>query len=150
METIFSLLTFSVLPFWVLIILAPRFRLTTRVIRMPGVTILPLVAYTLFLIPNLAEFVMVLIRPELAEISRLLASETGTLLAWAHFLAFDLFVGRWIYLDSQDRAAPVWIISPLLAATLVVGPVGLLLYLLFRFLDGVRNQVQRSSEAGGR
>jgi len=49
-----------------------------------------------------------------------------------HFLAFDLFVGRWIYLDSRRRQVSPWLMAPLLFLTLMLGPAGLLLYLAVR------------------
>jgi len=33
----------------------------------------------------------------------LFGTGAGTTLAWVHFLAFDLFVGRWIYLDARGE-----------------------------------------------
>ena len=58
----------------------------------------------------------------------------GATIAWAHFLAFDLFTGRWAYLDSQARGLPALLMAPLLFAILMVGPLGLLLYLAARAL----------------
>jgi hypothetical protein len=49
-----------------------------------------------------------------------------------HFLAFDLFVGRWIYLDSQERRISAWLVAPVLFLTLMLGPAGFLLYLAVR------------------
>jgi hypothetical protein len=54
------------------------------------------------------------------------------MIAWAHFLAFDLFVGRWAYLDAGERGVPVLLMGPLLILTLLLGPVGLGLYLAVR------------------
>ncbi|MFQ3592420.1 MAG: abscisic acid-deficient protein Aba4 family protein, partial [Gemmataceae bacterium] len=50
-------------------------------------------------------------------------------------LTFDLFVGRWIYLDSRERGVSVWLTGPCLFLTLMFGPLGLLGYL------GVRQSV---------
>jgi hypothetical protein len=68
-------------------------------------------------------------RPTLAEA---LGQPTGATIAWAHFLAFDLFVGRWAYLDSREKGITAWVASPLLFFILMVGPLGFLLYLLGR------------------
>jgi hypothetical protein len=62
----------------------------------------------------------------------MLGSPEGATVAWVHFLAFDLFVGRWIYLDARTRELPWWATSPLLFLTLMLGPIGLLAYLLVR------------------
>jgi len=64
----------------------------------------------------------------------LLGSPAGASIAWVHFLAFDLFVGRWIYLDSQERRVSAWLMAPVLFLTLMLGPAGLLLYLVVRFV----------------
>jgi hypothetical protein len=69
----------------------------------------------------------------------LLGTPTGTTLAWAHFVAFDLFVGRWIYLDSRSRSYSAWGVSPILVLTLLIGPVGLLMYLGARSVIGGAN-----------
>jgi hypothetical protein len=61
----------------------------------------------------------------------------GALIAWVHFLVFDLFVGHWIVTDSEMRAIrPGWVL-PILFLTLMFGPVGLLSYF------GVRSWVTR-------
>jgi hypothetical protein len=57
-----------------------------------------------------------------------------------HFLAFDLFVGRWAYLDSRQRGTSAWIVSPILFLILMVGPLGLLLYLFVRLLPARTGQ----------
>jgi hypothetical protein len=56
----------------------------------------------------------------------------GATIAWVHFLAFDLFVARWIYLDSRERQVSPWLLAPLLFLTLMLGPAGFLLYLAVR------------------
>jgi hypothetical protein len=47
-------------------------------------------------------------------------------------IAFDLFVGRWSWLDSRTRGVPALIMSPVLLLTILLGPLGLLAYLLVR------------------
>lgn len=60
----------------------------------------------------------------------------GLLLAgWIHYLAFDLLVGRWQVDQTQAAGSPPllrWFTVPCLAATLMFGPAGLLLYLLLQ------------------
>jgi hypothetical protein len=71
----------------------------------------------------------VLVHPTLASIGALIGSPTGAAAAWAHFLAFDLFVGRWIFLDAREREVPTWMVSALLVVTLILGPLGFASYL---------------------
>ena len=57
---------------------------------------------------------------------------------WAHYLAFDLFVGAWIVEDALKRGAPAWLRMVPLPLTLMFGPAGLLLYLAGRTVVPVR------------
>lgn len=46
---------------------------------------------------------------------------------WIHFIVMDLFVGRWIYLQGQEKG--IWTRHSL-ALCLFAGPVGLLSHLI--------------------
>ena len=50
-------------------------------------------------------------------------------------LALDLFTGAWIYRQSRRLDAPAWVRVPSLFFTLMSGPFGLLLFLLWRTLS---------------
>ena len=39
---------------------------------------------------------------------------------------------RWAYLDSQARSLSAWLMAPVLFLTLMLGPMGLLAYLVLR------------------
>ncbi len=57
----------------------------------------------------------------------------GILLAgWIHYLAFDLFVGSWEVRDAQRVGLRHGFVLPCLVLTFMMGPVGLLLYLVLR------------------
>ena len=132
METIFKLSNFLVLPFWALMLLLPRWRWTERVMRPPWVAAGPALLYAYLMLPRLAEHAPLLLRPEFRQIAGLLGSPDGTALAWTHFLAFDLLVGRWVYLDGRRRGLSVWLTAPALFLTLLVGPLGFLIHLCLR------------------
>src|SRR5215467_6915018 len=53
---------------------------------------------------------------------------------WVHYLAFDLMTGIFIKKNSVKHGISHWLIIPCLFLTFMVGPVGLLLYLLLRFI----------------
>jgi ABA4-like protein len=129
METLFGLTGILVMPFWLLMIFAPRTRVTARVMRLPVAPALPALMYLVLIAPKLLEVFPLLLKPKLPEISALLGTPAGATIGWLHFLALDLFVGRWIYLDSKERGLSAWLISPLLFLTLMFGPIGLLVYL---------------------
>ncbi len=130
--TVFGLANLLILPFWLLMVLAPTWSVTRRVIASPWIVAPPCVLYLVTLLPVAGLVLPELIQPVQARIMSLLGTPTGTTLAWTHFVAFDLFVGRWIYGDSRDRRYSPWWVSPVLVVTLLVGPVGLLMYLAAR------------------
>ena len=63
-----------------------------------------------------------------------LGTPAGATVGWVHFLAFDLFVGRWVYLDSRARGISAWLVSPILFVVLMFGPLGFLIYVAARAL----------------
>ena len=135
MDTVFRFSNFLVLPFWALMILLPRWRWTERVMRSPLVSVAPAALYTTLTFPRLGEIWPAVARPTLNGVAVLLGSPAGATIAWVHFLAFDLFVARWMYLDSRTRQGSAWLLAPLLFLTLMLGPAGLLLYLALRSLS---------------
>lgn len=68
----------------------------------------------------------------LAQVGRLFASEPVRLAGWLHYLAFDLFVGAWIAREADARGISRLVLAPLLVATFLFGPVGLLGFLPLR------------------
>ncbi len=141
MGLLFRLSNVLVLPVWALMILLPRWRWTTRIMRSPLVSAAPAALYGALVLPRLGEIWPAVSRPTLSSVATLLGSPAGASIAWVHFLAFDLFVGRWIYLDSQERGVRAWLMAPILFLTLMLGPVGFLLYLIMRPLAAVVSPV---------
>jgi hypothetical protein len=86
---------------------------------------------------HLGTLAQAVLRPSLAGIAALFSLPSLVTAGWVHVLAFDLFVGRWIYFTSREQGISAWIIGPMLFLTLL-GPVGLLSYLLLRLFLAVR------------
>ena len=137
--TAFELSNLVILPFWALMVLVPHWSVTRRIIASPWIVAPPALIYLVTLLPVAAMVLPEVINPVQARIADLLGTPTGVTLAWAHFVAFDLFVGRWIYCDSRGRLYSAWWVSPVLVLTLLVGPVGLLIYLTARAVIGGAN-----------
>jgi hypothetical protein len=53
---------------------------------------------------------------------------------WLHFLALDLFAGSWIVRDGVERRIPTLLLLLCLPFVLMLAPLGLLLYLILRYL----------------
>ena len=115
MGTLFKLSSLAVLPFWALMIFLPRWSATKRL---------------MMVIPRFAEVWRAVSSPEISGIAALLGSPVGATVGWLHFLAFDLFVGRWIYLDGRERGVSAWVVAPVLFVTLMLGHCGFLLYVI--------------------
>jgi hypothetical protein len=131
LETLFSL-TNLVMPFWFLMIFLPFWGWTRRIMRSPWTAIVPAVIYIYLVVPRFGEIFGAVSNPTVESVALLLSTPAGATIAWAHFLAFDLLIGRWVYLDSRERQIPWWLVSPLLFFTLMLGPVGFVGYLLLR------------------
>lgn len=138
METLFAAVNLAILPFWLLMIFAPRWKLARRVMASPlSIAWMP-VLYTGLVIPRVDMLLPLLTSPlALEPVAMLLGSPDGAVIGWIHILAFDLFVGRWVYLDAQTRQTAWRVSSPILILTLLFGPMGLLAYLLVRPADQV-------------
>lgn len=134
MENLFKISGLFVLPFWLLMIVAPHWRVTMRIIKSPFVIIAPVIAYVILVLPQIGTLLPKVMGPKLPEISALLGTPEGATIAWMHFLAFDLFVGRWAYLDSSDRGISAWLMAPILFFILMLGPFGFLLYMIVRLI----------------
>lgn len=120
------------LPFWVLMIVAPGWGWTRRIVGSPLIVLAPLVAYLFAVVPILPEFAAEMVSPDFDGVRAVLSSADGTALVWAHLIAFDLFVGRWMYLDSRERHIPPLLMAPVLVLTILLSPFGLMAYLALR------------------
>jgi hypothetical protein len=68
----------------------------------------------------------------LAEVSALFSAPGNVMMGWTHYLAFDLFIGSWEVEDAGKEGIPHWLVLPCLFFTLMLGPIGLLLYFSIR------------------
>lgn len=139
METVFNLSNLFVMPFWALMIFAPHWRWSLRIMRTLWPVVALSVVYAVLLLSQMGGEAGGLLNPSLEGIAALLGTPQGAAVGWVHFLAFDLFVGRWAYVDSRERGISAWLVSPSLFFVLMAGPLGLLLYLLVRYVWGLRS-----------
>jgi hypothetical protein len=128
MAEIFGASFLLVVPFWVLMIVAPGWDVTERIVDSPLIALPAALLYLIVLLPQAGSVAAVVLSPSLVEMTTLLATDLGATLAWAHFLAFDLLVGRWIYSDANRRGITPLVVSPVLVLTLLFGPAGYLGY----------------------
>lgn len=134
MDTTFQLSNLLVMPFWFLMLLLPHWRWTQRIMSSLWSVVPAALLYAMLVLPNLFGLLGELASPTLSSIAALLGTPSGATIGWVHFLAFDLFVGRWAYLDSHKHGFSAWWVSPILFFVLMFGPLGLVLYLGARVL----------------
>lgn len=130
-ETIFQIVNTVALLAWILLIVAPRWTWTRRIVISGGVSLVLSVAY-------LVLFVVFFGKTDgdfssLAGVMKLFSSENVVLTAWIHYLVFDLFVGSWEVRDAQENKISHWFVIPCLVFTFLFGPIGFLMYHIIRF-----------------
>ena len=132
LEPLFNIGSPLVFPFWILMVFLPHWKWTKRIMQSPWVILGPVFLYLILVFPVIGDFFFAVNPPSLESVNTLLASEVGTVGFWQHLLAFDLFMGRWVYLDSRENNISAWLIVPVLFLVLMLPPLGFLSYFIVR------------------
>jgi hypothetical protein len=137
-QTVFELTNIVALGGWLLLAVAPRKPVILATVLYLGVGLL-CAAYLAMAFGLAGGFVdpargapEPAFHYDVAGIRALLASDGGVTLAWTHFLAFDLFVGLWIARDADAKGFSRLVQLPFLFLTFIIGPFGLLIWLVVR------------------
>jgi hypothetical protein len=142
-EMIFKIVNIGVLPFWLLLAFGPRGIFMGRFIFVAGTGLLAL-AYAVLMIGFLSGLISSGAGVQsgsvdlmtLGGVMTFFDTQAGTTIGWIHYLAFDLFVGIWIARNADRHGISRLLQVPILALTLLFGPIGLLLYLIIRAAIG--------------
>lgn len=131
-DQIFQLSSTLAMLGWLLLIFLPGWKWTGRIVLGFIITLFCLVyIFTLgksFSANDFKSF------GTLAGVMKLFTSEGAVLAGWLHYLAFDLMVGLFILHEARKHNISHWFIIPCLVFTFMLGPVGLLLFLLTRYI----------------
>jgi hypothetical protein len=119
-------------PFWALMVFAPGWSWTRRIVSSPLIVVPPLLVYVALLVPQFAAFAGPVVSADLPGLTAVLGTPAGAAAIWAHAVGFDLFVGRWMYLQSRERRIHPLVMAPVLVLTILLSPLGLLLFLAIR------------------
>ena len=130
-NTLFTFLSYSPGPFWLLLIFVPRNIMAMRcfdayIFLLSGL-------FALQTIPLVEELLPAIASPTLGVIQAFLGSERGTVGAWNHMILGDLWIGRWMILDSHRLKLSAFLRIPTLVVIIFFGPLGLFFYLTYRF-----------------
>ena len=134
----FDFINASVLPAWALLIFAPRWSWTRKLVHS---MLWPLLLGGIYI----AGFAAIIFLGHGAQggsftsiegVRTLFSSDASMTIGWAHYLVFDLFVGAWCARDAARRGFSHWLLIPCLLLTWMAGPVGLVLYAILRKVTG--------------
>ncbi|KAB2860030.1 MAG: DUF4281 domain-containing protein [Bauldia sp.] len=132
-DQLFLVVTFGILPFWALLVFAPRWRWTQRVVHSLWLALPLAVAY------GIAQATDPNTSPDagfhsLPAVVALFGTKEAILAGWIHFVVVDLFVGAWEVRDAQRNGIHHGFVVPCLLLTLAMAPFGLAAYGLVRLV----------------
>lgn len=138
-DALYSALNYGVLPFWALLIFLPHLKITDWLVHSVFAPIVLGLVYAWLIagvtvggiaLPEGAGFA------SLEGVMKAFTVKEAVLAGWAHYIVFDLFIGAWEARDAQRLGLNHFVVIPCLLLTLLVGPIGLLIYLMVRGLTG--------------
>lgn len=125
---VFNFAIYYVAPFWAGMVIFPNSTITKKVMSsfLPFIPLSILYIYYLLTTvdPNSLSSAFI---PKLAQYANLFSQEGGALVVTIHFLAMDLFLGRWIYWQGQEKK--IWTVHSLILC-LFFAPAGLLSHII--------------------
>lgn len=130
--TLFRLAFLAAAPFWALMIITPTWSVARRIVSSPLIVLPALVVWAFAIAPVFGTFAAEMLSPDLAGVKALLADDRVVAAVWAQVIAWDLFIGRWMYLDSRARRFHPLLMAPILVLTILLSPIGAPLYLALR------------------
>ena len=134
-ENIYLIANWGVIPFWLLLIIAPNNQITNVLTQSIIPLLLLAVGYTYLSYDIYKEgniFDGFELYNGLNGLYSMFANEVFLLIFWLHFLAISLFSGAWIIRDCRRYFIPKIISIPCLILTYFTGPLGLVIYWFFR------------------
>ena len=141
-ENIYLWVNLGILPFWLMLIIIPNSKFTqifVNSIVLPVIlsTAYVYLAYQTILLDEslLGVFKLYL---SLDNLYTVFATETFLLIFWIHFLALNLFLGCWVSRDAIKYNISRSLVFIPLILIYFTGPLGLVLYWLFRIFYAKR------------
>ncbi|PIA33277.1 hypothetical protein AQUCO_04100004v1 [Aquilegia coerulea] len=143
----FTLGTVAVLPFYTLMVLAPKAELTKKSMEstIPYIVLGLLYAYLLYLAwtPDTLQIIFAskYLLPELPGIAKMFSREMTLASAWIHLLAVDLFAARQVYHDGLENNIET---RHSVSLCLLFCPIGILTHVITKLLTKTINNSEQS------
>ncbi len=133
LSLLFNLANIYALPFWLLMVILPKWGVTQKIIS-SYLPFIPLAGLYIYLFAGTLdpESVEAFSNPTLPILAQLFSKEPVMLTGWIHFIILDLFTGRYIYLEGQNKG--IFTIHSLILC-LLAGPIGLLSHIVTSWLQ---------------
>ncbi len=128
--TIFSICNMLAMISWIVLMIFPFSKTVQKILFLVSICSFS-VLYSAFVWPsmNLEVFNDF---GSLAGVTKLFSVSDMVLIGWIHYLCFDLMVGLYIVNNAEKNGINRFLIIPSLLFTFMMGPFGLLLYLITR------------------
>ena len=139
-EICFVLSTFWVGPFWFAMLINPYEEKTKKLLRGPWFYLGPIVIWYLLMGLN-PEGLIGLTSGSTGEegflisLASALATKPGVTATWAHMVAGDFFVTRWIWKKCIEKNANKWIMRLSIFFGVMLMPIGLAIYSISSVID---------------
>jgi len=130
----FFLSTMWVGPFWIAMLVYPEHEKTQSVMGGPWFFLGPIVIWWALMASDpqaLVDFAMDSMDPRgvLDGLAELLGTRAGASAAWAHFVAGDIVVTRWMWKRCLERGSERWVSAVSVFFGVMLMPVGVALHL---------------------
>jgi hypothetical protein len=115
---------------WIPLFMPPRFSFRNWFLEKKVATILLSLSYLILFVGFLFFDETPSLDFSFEGIKQIFANEKGLLVAWIHYLAFDMMVGIYECEQALKRGIPHWLLLPCLLFTFMLGPIGWLMFWL--------------------
>lgn len=135
---VFSIAGMITMPMWILMIVAPKWKVTRFLIDFKVIPLALSAIYVVYIfkamqIGGAPDF------GSLASVMALFTEQHAVLAGWVHYLAFDLVVGMWMLDQNKKLQIHQLLMAPCLFGTFMLGPVGFLAFMIIRAIKSKKS-----------
>ncbi|MEP2772008.1 MAG: ABA4-like family protein [Fulvivirga sp.] len=128
---VFQIVNTAVLPAWIFLAVAPRWRYRNTIIY--GFCMLLAAIYAFYIFSDFGSLDFDSFG-SLAGVMSLFTQEEAVLAGWVHYLVFDLLIGNWVVNQSIKHEIKHIFVVPCLVLCFMLGPVGFLLFSIVKYI----------------